>query len=322
MDLLNGISEKALTTIVKDLLFIERVKKDLRGILKRNPTTSEWARAINMDESTFTARLEAGQAAKAMMLKANHRLVIAVCKKYMNKGIGLQDLIAEGLQGLLRGVEKFDPSKGFRFSTYAHWWIRQAVTRSLSDQSRTVRIPAHMMELISRIEAAKQQLITEMGHEPSIEDIAKRAGMTPARINEIWELVRPSGSLDAAVGGDEDGGVTLQDMLEDERSTPDEVLDEVMMRKDLSAILHCLTEREAQVIRLRFGLDGERETTLEDIGVRVGLTRERIRQIESRAVRKLRMKQKEQHGVLKEYSMSEVSVELAGRKSQGTNKQG
>ena len=270
------------------------------------------------------ARLEAGQEAKAMMLKANYRLVISICKRYQNKGIALQDLIAEGVQGLLKGVEKFDPSKGFRFSTYAHWWIRQAVTRSLSDQGRTVRLPAHMIELLGKIQNAKTALISELGAEPSIEMLAARAEMTVERVKEVLELVKPSASLDAPAGDDDDGMTSAKDMLEDGRSTPDEVLEEVMLRKDLSNILQDLNEREAGVIRLRFGLDGETEATLDDLGAKFGLTRERIRQIESKALRKLQLKQKEAMSILREYSVSssEPGAEMAGRKSQGTNKTG
>ena len=273
---------------------------------------------------TFTARLDAGQEAKAMMLKANYRLVISICKRYQNKGIALQDLIAEGVQGLLKGVEKFDPSKGFRFSTYAHWWIRQAVTRSLSDQGRTVRLPAHMIEMLSRIQNAKAALTNELGAEPSMEQVAKRAEMTVDRIKEVLELVKPSASLDAATGDDDDGMASAKDMLEDGRSTPDEVLEEVMLRKDLSNILQDLDEREAGVIKLRFGLDGETEATLDEVGAKFSLTRERIRQIESKALRKLQMKQREAASILREYSnnLSEPGAEFAGRRSHGTNKTG
>lgn len=321
MDLLSGVSEKELTAIVQDLLFLERVKANLTSILARAPTVDEWARAVGMEPKTFAARMSAGQAAKAMMLQSNYRLVISVCKKYQNRGIALQDLIAEGVQGLLRGVEKFDADKGFRFSTYAHWWIRQAVTRSLSDQSRTVRLPAHMYELLVRIQAAKQALLEESGQEAGLDRVAEKCGLAVARVREVLEMSRPSGSLDQPVG-DDDGSVSMQDILEDERSTPDEVLDEVMLCRDLSSILDQLNEREAGVIRLRFGLDGEHEMTLEDIGTHFGVTRERIRQIEAKAVRKLKQKQRELVGILHEYSNGTSETEMTSRKSQGTNKSG
>uniref|UniRef100_A0A7R9YYM0 RNA polymerase sigma-70 domain-containing protein n=1 Tax=Chlamydomonas euryale TaxID=1486919 RepID=A0A7R9YYM0_9CHLO len=321
LDLLSGVSEKELTAIVKDLLFLERVKGDLSSILRREPSTEEWAKAVGMDGRTFPARLTAGQAAKAMMLQANYRLVISVCKKYQNRGIALQDLITEGVQGLLRGVEKFDADKGFRFSTYAHWWIRQAVTRSLSDQGRTVRLPAHMYELLMRIQAAKQELSEEGGKEPSLDAVAAHMGLSTERVKEVLEMARPSGSLDQPVG-DDDGMASMKDMLEDERSTPDVVLDEVMLRRDLSSILSSLTEREAGVIRLRFGLEGEQEMTLEDIGLHFNVTRERVRQIEAKAVRKLKQKQRELVGILHEYAHGESDIELVGRRSQGTNKTG
>ncbi|KAG1671644.1 hypothetical protein FOA52_006875 [Chlamydomonas sp. UWO 241] len=321
LDLLSGGGEKDLATIVKDLLFLERVKSELSVILRRQPSVNEWSRTVGMDPKTFAARVAAGQAAKAMMVQANYRLVISVCKKYQNRGIVLQDLITEGVQGLLRGVEKFDPEKGFRFSTYAHWWIRQAVTRSLSDQARTVRLPAHIYELLMKIKTATSELTEQGGREPSTAAISERTGLSGERIREIMQMARPSGSLDTPVGED-DGMESMKDMLEDERSTPDEVLDEVMLRRDLASILCQLSDREAGVIRLRFGLDGESEMTLEDIGVHFSVTRERIRQIEAKAVRKLKQKQREVVGILHEYSSGASSVEMTGRKSQGTNKQG
>ena len=187
------------------------------------------------------------------------------------------------------------------------------------------RLPAHMIELLGRIQTAKADLIDELGTEPSTADIAKRANMTAERVKEILDLVRPTSSLDAPAGGDDDGMATMKDMIEDTRSSADEVLEEAMLRKDLTKIIMDLPEREATVIRLRFGLDGEVETTLEDIGAMIGLTRERIRQIEAKAVRMLRLKQREAMSVLHDYSSSSLAsygVELASRKSQGTNKTG
>ncbi|GAX75472.1 hypothetical protein CEUSTIGMA_g2915.t1 [Chlamydomonas eustigma] len=320
VDLLNGVSEKELTTIVKDLLFLEGVKKSMRSILKRNPSTAEWARAVSMDPEIFSERLLAGEHAKAMMLKANYRLVISICKKYQNKGIGLQDLITEGMNGLMKGVEKFDPTKGFRFSTYAHWWIRQAITRSLQDESRTVRLPAHILEILTRITSAKAELTTQLGVEPSMAQLSARLQLSPQKIREVLDMVKPSSSLDSAVGGEDEGMDSMKDLIEDPRSTPDEVLEEVMMRQDLSSILSDLSEREAYIMRLRFGIDGEQETTLEDIGAMVGLTRERIRQIEAKALRKLRLKQKEAASILKDYSEVDQRFELAERSSSGTKK--
>jgi len=182
-----------------------------------------------------------------------------------------------------------------------------------------------MIELLGRIQTAKADLIDELGTEPSTADIAKRANMTAERVKEILDLVRPTSSLDAPAGGDDDGMATMKDMIEDTRSSADEVLEEAMLRKDLTKIIMDLPEREATVIRLRFGLDGEVETTLEDIGAMIGLTRERIRQIEAKAVRMLRLKQREAMSVLHDYSSSSLAsygVELASRKSQGTNKTG
>ena len=177
-----------------------------------------------------------------------------------------------------------------------------------------------MIEMLARIQNAKTELTNELGTEPSMAQIGQRADMTAERVKEVLEMVKPANSLDAPAGDDGDGMLSMKDMLEDSRSTPDEVLEEVMLRKDLCDILKDLTEREASVVRLRFGLDGETETTLEDIGAMFSLTRERIRQIEAKAVRKLRLKQREALSILKEYSGSTADVGLASRQSKGTNK--
>lgn len=325
--LLNGQSEKELTIIVKDLLFIEQVKTELTEILKREPTRSEWARALSMEVSEFADRLEVGRAAKLKMVQANHRLVISVSKKYQNKGLPIQDLITEGISGLLKGVEKFDPTKGFRFSTYAHWWIRQAVVRSVAEQGRTIRIPAHTYEAMMKIVKAKEALKDELGRIATMAEVSARTGFTAAKINEIKKVTNSTGTLDTMLGGgDDDISATRKDLVEDIRTTPDEALDEDMMRRDVLALLEELPPREAEVIRLRFGIDGTatvKDMTLEDIGVRFKVTRERIRQIESKAVRRLRQMQRQGKGILEEYAIGSAGPKkLIQRNSQGTNKQG
>lgn len=325
-DLLTSASELDLALIVKDLLFLESVKKDIRGILRRDPTDSEWAKAVCMDEATFTARLFAGREAKAKMLQSNHRLVLSICSKYNNRGLGvsLQDLVTEGIQGLLKGVEKFDPTKGFKFSTYAHWWIRQAVSRSLSDQSRPVRVPGHLYEAYMKMQATKAQLLIELGREATMAELSKRSGLTSKVIIQVSNLPLQSTSLDAPLG-DDSGAATRQDMLEDVRATSEEVLEDVLLKRDLSQMLSELDEKEAGIVKLRFGLVGgdcseAPEVTLKDIGAKYNVTRERIRQIEAKAVRKLRQKHRASNSILSDYASDHVSHELVMRRSQGTNK--
>mmetsp|Transcript_15962 Transcript_15962/g.34477 ORF Transcript_15962/g.34477 Transcript_15962/m.34477 type:complete len:624 (+) Transcript_15962:123-1994(+) len=320
LDLLNGVGEKELATVVKDLLWLERVRAELEGIVKREPTMQEWATAVGMNTNEFAARLSAGRQAKTLMLQSNYRLVICICKKYQNRGIALQDLITEGMQGLLKGVERFDPSKGFRFSTYAHWWIRQAVTRSLSEQSRTVRLPVHMFELLTKVAAVRENLVLEMGKEPPVEVVAEKAGVPLDKIMEVLKLIQQPTSLEQPVA-DGDSQMQMRDMLEDDRLNPEDNLDDVMLEKDLESIITELPEREAGVIQYRFGLSGKPELTLEEIGAQFDVTRERIRQIEAKALRKLKSKQAELLGKLKDYKLAPATAgDMVARVSRGTKK--
>ena len=237
-------------------------------------------------EVALAKRVERGDlAAKELMIQSNLRLVISIAKNYRNQGLPFLDLIQEGTLGLIRAVEKFDWRRGFKFSTYATWWIRQAVARALADKARTIRMPVHIVERLQKINRAERSLWTQLGRDPTPEEIADEASLTSEQVLEVRAAARASASLDAPVGDDEDA--TLGDFVAGDAPLPEDEVDVQLRRRALHDALLSLPEREREVVTLRYGIDGNEPRTLEEIGHRLGLTRERVRQIELDSLRRL-----------------------------------
>ncbi|NJO41953.1 MAG: RNA polymerase sigma factor RpoD [Cyanobacteria bacterium CRU_2_1] len=301
--LLRADEEIELARKIADLLELERVRDRLCERLDRSPQDFEksdlelWANEVNQPLPKFRRRLHEGRRAKEKMVQSNLRLVVSIAKKYMNRGLSFQDLIQEGSLGLIRAAEKFDHEKGYKFSTYATWWIRQAITRAIADQSRTIRLPVHLYETISRIKKTTKLLSQEMGRKPTEEEIATRMEMTIEKLRFIAKSAQLPISLETPIGKEEDS--RLGDFIESDGETPEDQVSKNLLREDLESVLGTLSPRERDVLRLRYGLDDGRMKTLEEIGQIFNVTRERIRQIEAKALRKLRHPNR--NSVLKEY---------------------
>ena len=276
--------ELAITAENVDAFADDSVRLYLREIGKIPLLTPE-------EEADLAQRIVKGdQKAKNKMVEANMRLVVSIAKRYGGRGLDFLDLIQEGNTGLLRAVEKFDPEKGFKFSTYATWWVRQAITRAIADQARTIRIPVHMVETINKVLRTTRKLTSELNREPTNEEIAKELNIEPEKVDYVMRIKQDIASLDASVGRDgDDEDSVLGDFVEDEeRDSPEESASNQILKEQLSEIIATLTDREQKIIRLRFGIGGGKPHTLEEVGNEFDVTRERIRQIEAKALAKLR----------------------------------
>ncbi len=268
-------------TLTKDLTINDPVRMYLKEIGQ--------IKLLTLDEEAKLADriIEGDPEAKNILAEANLRLVVSIAKRYVGRGMLFLDLIQEGNIGLMKAVDKFDVTKGYKFSTYATWWIRQAITRAIADQARTIRVPVHMVETINKLARVQRQLTLELNREPSEEELAKKMGTSIDKIREIYKISQDPVSLETPIGEEDDSH--LGDFIKDERNlSPEEFATNEMLKDEISEVLLTLTEREEKVIRLRFGLEDGKTRTLEEVGQMFGVTRERIRQIEAKALRKLR----------------------------------
>ncbi|BFG37649.1 hypothetical protein CerSpe_239230 [Prunus speciosa] len=299
--LLTANEEIELSEGIQELLKLEKLQEELAQRCGGQPTIAQWAAAAGVDQKTLRKRINYGILCKDKMIKSNIRLVISIAKNYQGAGMNLQDLVQQGCRGLVRGAEKFDASKGFKFSTYAHWWIKQAVRKSLSDQSRTIRLPFHMVEATYRVREAKKQLYSVNGRHPNDEEVAEATGLSMKRLAAVLLTPKAPRSLEQKIGINQN--LKPSEVIADpDAETAEDMLMKKFMKQDLEKVLDSLNAREKQVVRWRFGLEDGRMKTLQEIGELMGVSRERIRQIESCAFRKLKNKKRTKN--LQQYVVS------------------